>query len=189
MSDTRVELVDAALRVIGEHGIAGLTNRRVAQSAGVSLGSLTYHFACQTDLLSECLSIFVRRETARITALAGEVRPRIHNLADAAAAVEEALESMVFGATDVAVLEVYLHAARQPDLQPATSRCWAAYDEVAITMLRAIGAEAPEAMAPQVVALIAGMQLRRMATGERSVGGLGAGLSRLTGDQGDAATR
>lgn len=35
----------AALRVIGEHGIAGLTNRRVAAAAGVSLGSLTYHLS------------------------------------------------------------------------------------------------------------------------------------------------
>jgi DNA-binding transcriptional regulator YbjK len=44
-------LIDTALDVIAEHGVAGTTHRRVAAAAGVPLGSTTYYFADLDDLL------------------------------------------------------------------------------------------------------------------------------------------
>ena len=44
-------LIDTALEVIAEHGVAGTTHRRVAAAAGVPLGSTTYYFADLGDLL------------------------------------------------------------------------------------------------------------------------------------------
>src|SRR6478735_10340617 len=44
-------LIDTALDVIAEHGVAGTTHRRVAAAAGVPLGSTTYYFADLGDLL------------------------------------------------------------------------------------------------------------------------------------------
>ena len=44
-------LIDTALDVIAEHGVAGTTHRRVATAAGVPLGSTTYYFADLGDLL------------------------------------------------------------------------------------------------------------------------------------------
>jgi DNA-binding transcriptional regulator YbjK len=43
----RQTIIDAATRVIAEVGLAGLTHRRVADVAGVPVGSTTYYF---TDL-------------------------------------------------------------------------------------------------------------------------------------------
>ncbi|MEV6347513.1 TetR family transcriptional regulator [Actinoplanes sp. NPDC051851] len=37
-------ILDAALAVMTEHGVHGTTHRRIAERAGVPLGSLTYHF-------------------------------------------------------------------------------------------------------------------------------------------------
>ena len=43
-------LLDAAARVVSERGSAALTHRAVAAEAGVSLASVTYHFASVADL-------------------------------------------------------------------------------------------------------------------------------------------
>ena len=42
--DRRQRIIDAAIRVVGEKGIAGLSHRSVAAEADVPLGSTTYHF-------------------------------------------------------------------------------------------------------------------------------------------------
>ena len=42
--DTRSRIVHATLYLVGTDGVAGVTNRRIAARAEVSLGSITYHF-------------------------------------------------------------------------------------------------------------------------------------------------
>jgi len=175
--DTRQRILDATLEVIGEHGIAGLTNRRVARQAGVSLGSLTYHFPSQQEALREALETFVDREVERIAALAAELGPV--SLTDAAAAAEQALDAMSVQAGSLGVLELYLHAGRDPSIREAARRSWDAYDRVARAILTAVRVTDPEALAPQVVSLIAGTQLRWLATGVRSPGALADGLAGL----------
>ena len=160
----------AALRVIGEYGIAGLTNRRVATEAGVSLGSLTYHYASQRDLLRESVRSFVQAETERIRAVAESLAGVAPTVAQAAAAAEALLAQMAPGAEELGVYEVYLHAARDPELYPVLRECFAAYDDVAASTLHALGVDSAAEVAPQVVALIAGAQLRRLATGTGSAG-------------------
>jgi hypothetical protein len=56
-----------------------------------------------------------------------------------------------------------VHAGRDPSLRDAAGACFAAYDEIARTVLRGLGG--PERLAGPVVALFAGLQLRRLATG------------------------
>ena len=53
-------------------------------------------------------------------------------------------------------------------MRDATARCFAAYDELAVTILRALGLPDAERLAGSVVALLAGLQLRRLATGTAS---------------------
>jgi AcrR family transcriptional regulator len=176
-ADTRQRILDAVLEVIGEHGIAGLTNRRLARQAGVSLGSITYHFASQQEALREALETFVDREIDRIAAFATELGPV--SLADAADAAERALEAMSLDPGSTGVLELYLHAGRDPSIREAARRCWAAYDRVARGILGSVGATDPAALAPQVVSLLAGTQLRWLATGTRTPGVLADGLAAL----------
>jgi len=51
----RQELLDAASRVISEHGIAGASVRAVAERAEVSVGSVLYHFESFDHLLTEAV--------------------------------------------------------------------------------------------------------------------------------------
>lgn len=59
-------IVDAALSVIAEHGIAGASLRKIALRADVPLGSLTYHFAGMHELLVTAFGRFVRLSLTRL---------------------------------------------------------------------------------------------------------------------------
>lgn len=50
---TRARIVDGAVAVLAQAGVAGLTHRAVAKAAGVSLAATTYHFATKADILAE----------------------------------------------------------------------------------------------------------------------------------------
>ena len=53
--ERRQRIIDAAIRVVGRSGIAGLSHRTVAAEADVPLGSTTYHFASLDELLIAAL--------------------------------------------------------------------------------------------------------------------------------------
>lgn len=176
---TRRRLLDAALAVIGEHGVAGFTNRRVAQRAGVSLGSLTYHFPSQQDILREALEDFADREVDRIAGIAAELHAAQVGTATAVAAVGAGLEAVTEGVESIGVLELYLEAARNPALREPARRCWDAYDRVARAVLELLDVPDAADQAPEVVSLIAGTQLRWLATGTHTPGALAETLLRL----------
>ncbi|GAA3196093.1 TetR/AcrR family transcriptional regulator [Actinocorallia longicatena] len=168
MNDARERILDATLRLIGEKGIGAVTNRSVATAAGVSLGTLTYHFANQTDLLRESLNRFVDAEIDRITAI-------VLNLADAGLAPDQAAEEVertiaaLTNATEhVANLELHLHASRDPEMRVAAIRSVDAYDRLALVVLEGLGVPDPARYAPTVVALLYGLAVRRLATGDAS---------------------
>lgn len=177
----RDRILRAVLRVIGAEGIGGVTNRRIAREAGVSLGSITYHFETQDELLRESLLLFVREETERLLALAEDRRGEVVSLEQAAGIVEQVAQSITFGREEIAPLELFLHAGRDASLRDAAASCFAAYDEVARTVLGGLGVPSPERLAGPVVALIAGLQLRRLATGTTGETGIAEALTMLAG--------
>ncbi|MEO6887204.1 MAG: TetR family transcriptional regulator [Jatrophihabitantaceae bacterium] len=180
-ASTRELLLRAALAVIAEHGVAGLTNRLVATRAAVSLGSLTYHFPSQTELLREAMVRFATDETGRIKDLVQSLAQTVHTVPDAATAAQKALSEWVIGRDEIAQIEMFLQAARDPELHDASLRCYAAYDEVAAAILARLGVRDAKTLAPQVVALISGAHLRRLATGEDNSDAVVAGLLLLAG--------
>jgi DNA-binding transcriptional regulator YbjK len=176
--DTRERLLRAALRVIGEAGIGGVTNRAVARSAGVALGSLTYHFTSQHELLRECLLLFVGEEAERLDAL----NRRLEGAELTPEQVGAGVERIVHDAgrrEQIAQLELYLYAARDPELREAATRCFAAYDRVARATLVALGVADPDPLVPALVALVDGYELRRLALGADPSGGLSHALGML----------
>jgi len=165
----RDRVLDATLELIGEQGVGGVTNRAVAARAGVSPGSLSYHFPSQTELLREALMRFVVAETERLAALAGATA----ELDPLAAAVQAIVE----GADRRAVLaqtELYLQACRDPSLQAVAAQAYAAYDEAARRVLEGLGVADPEPLVPALIALVDGFELRRLALGDVGEGEDGA---------------
>ncbi|MFE1767034.1 TetR/AcrR family transcriptional regulator [Streptomyces angustmyceticus] len=164
-SPARARIIAATLRIIGDDGIAAVTNRRIAKEAGVSLGSVTYHFATQHDLLRESLRSFVDQETCRFTELAARHCDGPTTPQDAAAVIGQVAADTAFDSEHIAPFELYLQAGRDPQLRAAAQECFAAYDRLAASLLGAIGAPDPERLAGPAVALVVGLQLRRLATG------------------------
>ncbi|WP_430335654.1 TetR/AcrR family transcriptional regulator [Rhodococcus sp. ACT016] len=165
VTSVRDRVLAAALHIVGTEGVPAVTNRRIAAEAGVSLGSVTYHFASQSDLLRAALTGFVSEETTRLREIAETYRDTGLSIEDAAAITERIARDLAFSAERIAPFELYIQAGRDPELRDAADECFAAYDELTVTILGALGIPNPESLAPTLVATIAGLQLRRLATG------------------------
>ncbi|MFL5816611.1 MAG: TetR/AcrR family transcriptional regulator [Conexibacter sp.] len=175
-TDTRARILHATLRVIAAGGVGAVSNRRVASEAGVALGSLTYHFPSQTDLLRESLLLYAEEEVARLEALAAGLRASTDagdgpSAEQAAAAVEQVAARNAGRPEEIAELELHLHASRDPALHEASRRCFEAYESFAAAALEALGVPEPARHARTVVALLCGLGVRRLGTGEHAAEG------------------
>ena len=166
LAPARERILAAVLEVIGSDGIPAVTNRRIAAQARVSLGSVTYHFATQPDMLRAALLRFVEQLTARLTAETARYDGLAPDLTEAAALVSEVAASLALRSELVASFEPYLQAGRDPALREAAAECFAAYDALTITILTALGVPNAAPLAPAIVGMITGLQLRRLATGD-----------------------
>ncbi|HYI99663.1 MAG TPA: TetR family transcriptional regulator [Thermoleophilaceae bacterium] len=178
-TDTRQRILHATLRLIGEHGIGAVSNRQVAAAAGVALGSLTYHFPSQSRLLRESLLLHVAEEVSRLEAIAAELRSSSPTAATVAQEVERVVQRSAQSVEPVAELELHLRAARDPELQDASRRCFDAYEDFAAAALEALGVPEPKLHARAVVALMTGLAVRRLGTGERDASGTADALLTL----------
>lgn len=117
----RERILDAALDVIAEHGAIKVTFRRIADAAGVPLGSLTYYFDDMRHLLTEAFTRHAESVSTRYGALLGAARTP----EEARDAVVEIICGKVWG-TDRNLLlgyELYAFAARHPELREVM-RSW-----------------------------------------------------------------
>ena len=179
--DTRERILRMTLDLIGREGVGAVTNRRVATAAGVSLGSLTYHFESQTDLLRETFMLFVSEEVARVEAIAADLRERRPGIVEVAREIERVIRETGDRMQGLAELELHLRAAREPALQEASLRCFEAYESVAETALEMLEVPDPAARAHAVVALMWGLGLRRLGTGNEDASGTAEALLMVVG--------
>ena len=163
--DVRRDIVRTTLDLIGAHGLGQLSNRRIAQAAGVSLGTLTYHFPSQDELLRTALSTFVDDEIRRLAAITADLQQRRLATEDAARLVQDVVEVAATRQQQIAQFELYLQAARDPATSATARRCYAAYDELTTAALTALGTSDPARDAQMLLALVEGYELRRLATG------------------------
>jgi TetR/AcrR family transcriptional regulator, regulator of biofilm formation and stress response len=174
--DTRERILRTTLDLIGHEGIAAVTNRRVADAAGVSLGSLTYHFDSQVDLVRESLMLMVGEEVVRLEGIAADLRRARPGVEQVAVEVEQVVRESHRWIQDLAEFELHLRAARDPELRDASQRCFVAYEEVAAAALEALQVPDAERHARSIVALMYGLGLRRLGTGDEEVSGLAEAL-------------
>ena len=130
----------------------------------VPLAATTYYFASKNEILGEALESLATVEVKRLEALAAEVASTSPSPVELAAALGEALipEPADAERTWLAQFEIYVEAARNPELRPAVQRWREAFVELAASALRAIGAPEPERRAPIAVAAINGILLDRL---------------------------
>ncbi|MFI8100055.1 TetR/AcrR family transcriptional regulator [Streptomyces sp. NPDC086023] len=117
--DRRSRIIDAAIRVVGAKGIAGLSHRSVAAEADVPLGSTTYHFATLDELLVAALRQINEGFAERVAASTALDDPHV-DLADELARL---LGEWLAGERTGVELEyeLYLAALRRPALRPVAA--------------------------------------------------------------------
>ncbi|MEU2391569.1 TetR family transcriptional regulator [Streptomyces sp. NPDC007369] len=117
--DRRQRIIDAAIRVVGAKGIAGLSHRTVAAEADVPLGSTTYHFATLDDLLVAALRQANEGFAETVAASPALADPE----ADLAGALAALLGEFLGADRGRAELEydLYLAALRRPALRPVAA--------------------------------------------------------------------
>ncbi len=191
-SDTREHILRVAFELIGAEGIGAISNRRLAMAAGVSLGSLTYHFPSQEELLRECLLLYVEEEVDRLEEIANGLRSRRPppSRGEVGAEVQRIASESIASPEHVAELELHLRASREPALQDASRRCFAAYEGLAAAALEALGVPGADRHARVVVAVITGIGVRQLGAGRDDAEGLADALRTIvTGALAEAGSR
>lgn len=117
--ERRQRIIDAAIRVVGRSGIAGLSHRSVAAEADVPLGSTTYHFKTLDELMVAALRQANEGFAKVIAAHGGLEDPRTGLAAGLAALMGEWLAGERTGVE--LEYELYLAALRRPALRPVAA--------------------------------------------------------------------
>ncbi|MFI1283987.1 TetR/AcrR family transcriptional regulator [Streptomyces sp. NPDC020858] len=117
--DRRQRIIDAAIRVVGAKGIAGLSHRSAAAEADVPLGSTTYHFKTLDDLLVAAL----RQANEGFAQAVAESAALADPEADLAGALARLLGEFLAADRGRVELEyeLYLAALRRPALRPVAA--------------------------------------------------------------------
>ncbi|MFC9686544.1 TetR/AcrR family transcriptional regulator [Streptomyces sp. NPDC056948] len=154
--ERRQRIIDAAMRVVGEKGIAGLSHRSAAAEADVPLGSTTYHFKTLDELMVAALRQANEGFAKVVAAHGGLEDPRSDLAAELAAWMGEWLAG---DRTAVELeYELYLAALRRPALRPVAAECTEELAEVLSRRTDPVTARA-------LVALIDGICLQALLTG------------------------
>ncbi|MBC2866446.1 TetR/AcrR family transcriptional regulator [Streptomyces mexicanus] len=154
--ERRQRIIDAAIRVVGRKGIAGLSHRTVAAEADVPLGSTTYHFATLDDLLVSALRQASEGFAKVIAARGGLSDPGADLAGELAGLMGEWLAGDRTGVE--LEYELYLAALRRPALRPVAAE-WA--DDLAALLAR----RTDPVTARALVALMDGICLQALLTG------------------------
>ena len=174
----REVIVAATVRIVARDGVGAVTHRRVAEEAGVSLSSTTWHFASKGEILEAALRWTAQREVERVAAMADRIGFVSGGAFDPDLWADE-LAAWVIGQTEgaerditVALYRLQLETLGWPGAVDVHRQWGAALEQVGERVLGPAGSASPELDTRLVVS---------------SPDGLRLGLLSL--DEGDAAAR
>jgi len=158
MADKRTDIAEAALALVQEEGLAGLTQPRVAKRLGLRQSHVTYYFPTRGELLAAVTELAVQRRIAALDAMrrARTLQQKIRALADVLVDPEQ---------TRV-LLALAQIADSEPALQPKFIALAEGIAPAATSVLQAAGAET----SPEAIALLqttaTGLAVVALATGQ-----------------------
>ena len=168
--DIRRAIVEAAVRVVGERGVDGLTHRAVAEAADVSLSSTTYHFASKSMIVAAALQHLVDLDLQRLAEATDAVSATL--AASGSVTVEALVDVLAREITDGepgrlrARYHLQLEAAEHPELRPLLRTWLEATVQRLAAVLATLGSPAPEMDARLLVAAADGLRLGAFTTPE-----------------------
>lgn len=162
----RRRILDATLQVIATDGLDAVRHRAVADLAGVSLGSTTYHFAGRDELIEAAFEQYLDKATEFLAQLGpptGEGPALVRSIVEY---VDRLLEAeFADEGTVQAEYELILYAARAPRIAARLLDWEAAQRAHFEAVLRAAGAPRPAEGARTLMALVRGLEIERLTSG------------------------
>jgi AcrR family transcriptional regulator len=157
---TRKALVEAAVRVIYQLGYGGATTAVIAKQAGISRGSIIFHFSTRAELMAEVLRTVYDQERAEYDRLEREL-----NLGRHASDWVEMCWQVLSKPSGVAFLEIQMAARSDPELAEKVSSVSSALERDGVaTLMARFGGDAEQTLAAirLVVWAIRGYSIGRM---------------------------
>ena len=159
-ADTRKALVDGAIRAIYRLGYGGATTAAIAEEAGISRGSIIFHFNTRAELMAEVLRVVYERERAEYDELERETKLGSHG--------EDWVEMcwrVLSKPSGIAFLEIQMAARSDPAIAEKVAAVSASQEQTGVEVLMARFGGAPEqvlAAIRMVVWAIRGYSIARM---------------------------
>ncbi|MGY4711028.1 TetR/AcrR family transcriptional regulator [Mycolicibacterium sp. CBM1] len=156
----RTEIIDAAIEVMAQVGLAGLSMRLVAAQAQIPLGALSYYFGDKSDLIAQAFQQLSDREIERVVLTANLLEPSMtpEALADLMADMIIDGFSEPAGAI-VTRYELVTEASRDERLRPMFEAWYTAMVPALSRLFRELGSRQPELDARTVMAVMAGLEI------------------------------
>lgn len=140
---TRARLLDAAVELVADHGVRGLTHADVDAAAQVPAGSAQEVFPTRQALVEGVMARCIERETE----MAAGPRPGVEATADGVAEMFGHFVVRALGEDRAVTLTRYdlqAEVARTPDLRASYAVGADAVDTWAVDLLRSAGSQQPE---------------------------------------------
>ena len=173
---TREKIFEAAIALLGAGGARAVTHRAVAESAGVSLASTTYHFRDKAELLAGAFEWLMERYSLESRGPFEDVLKDADNPDDLTAyLVNVSKQSMSVPGQRVIVCAWYefmLEASRDPRLQETADNWYvntcAHYEQI----LRRFKSKLPKKNARRLVDFLIGYEFLALAVRPQKLGRL-----------------
>jgi DNA-binding transcriptional regulator YbjK len=187
--DRREALLEAAVRVVAQQGMRGLTHRAVEMEAGVPHGSTTYYFGTRHDLLVALMTYMRERgqkamdPIARGLALSLADRSKpvdIDSIADAIVQWIDASAEM-----ELARYELQVTAARDPEMKQLMTDNCDVFRQMCMPIVIACGSKDPERDSHVVQAALDGWLFDRLTHSDPHEETIKRGMKVLLGSIGD----
>lgn len=151
----RQAMLEAAIAVVAESGLRGLTYSAVTERAGVSNGLVAYHFGSRAGLVEAALEYATELTLAAFAASAAESRPLADDLVSRLIGGDTALQLFQY--------ELLLESRRTPALRAAVVRQYETYIDAWQELLGRFGRDGTDRpLARSVAAAVDGLVLQQL---------------------------
>ncbi|MGW9521618.1 TetR/AcrR family transcriptional regulator [Streptomyces diastaticus] len=151
-------IADAALSLLAERGLRGLTHRAVDEAAGLPQGSTSNHARTRLALLRTVVRRQAERESPLLAPPAGPDTAALRS-EDLVEALAHALHQYLTGHRPllVARYELALEATRRPELREIYDEAGRGFRDPLVALMRRLGSPEPERHALSLVAWCDGL--------------------------------
>ena len=161
MTPTKIQVLEAAVELLGTEGLRSLTHARVDKQAGLPKGSTSNYFRTRAQLLSGVNDWIAEHDLASADDIATAPRSAAELVESLAAGIE-----MLTGPHRVvtaARLTLFMEANHNPEIQAAVSRTRTVMERSVMAVMARLGATDPFSAALALMACGEGIILHRIA--------------------------